>query len=135
MILAMTILELELELEQALELELEQALEQEQEQEPEPELEQELVRNLSIAKKDLAANISNKLRLSNKDSLSIVMGFINFCVKNKDKNINIHNFGSFLPKHSPKRIGRNPKTKEEFIIKKRTKFSFKPSDKIKKVLN
>ena len=35
----------------------------------------------------------------------------------------------------PKRIARNPKTKEEFIIKKGKKLAFKSSSFVKKSLN
>ncbi|MBC8476354.1 MAG: HU family DNA-binding protein, partial [Gammaproteobacteria bacterium] len=37
--------------------------------------------------------------------------------------------------NSPKRIGRNPKTKEEYEIRARKKLSFKASNKIKSLLN
>jgi nucleoid DNA-binding protein len=36
---------------------------------------------------------------------------------------------------SPKRIGRNPKTKEEYIIEKRSKLALKVSQNIKDLLN
>ena len=90
---------------------------------------------MPVAKKDLATVISKKLRLSQKDSLSILDSLINFFHSNTGNITNIQNFGTFLPKYSPKRLGRNPKTKKEYIIKPRIKFSFNPSDKIKKELN
>ena len=45
------------------------------------------------------------------------------------------NFGSFIYKKTPKRIGRNPKTLEEFVIKPRQKLTFKPSEEVKQNLN
>ena len=48
---------------------------------------------------------------------------------------NIKNFGSFNYKKTPKRIGRNPKTLEEFEIKARKKLTFRPAEEIKKTLN
>tara|TARA_B100001248_G_scaffold95081_1_gene70602 strand:+ start:1198 stop:1470 length:273 start_codon:yes stop_codon:yes gene_type:complete len=90
---------------------------------------------LSLTKKDLANNISKKLGLSKKDSLFLVKNFFSTLVKNKKKHINIINFGSFIYKKTPIRIGRNPKTLQEFKIKSRQKLTFKPSDEVKQNLN
>ena len=123
-------LELELELEQELELELEQ------EQELELELEQEQARNnLSITKKDLANNISKKLRLSQKDSLFFVQSFFNIIIESHENSISIQKFGSFDFKKTPKRVGRNPKTLKEYEIRARKKLNFSPSVEIKKTIN
>jgi len=89
----------------------------------------------SVTKKDLAKNITNKLGLSQKDSLFFVKHFFKFLINNHSKRINIHNFGSFTRTKTPKRIGRNPKTLQEFIIKARKKVSFTPSEEIKKSIN
>ncbi|MBH43723.1 MAG: integration host factor subunit alpha [Rickettsiales bacterium] len=43
------------------------------------------------------------------------------------KNIKIANFGSFAIKSKNSRVGRNPKTKEEFTISARKVIKFKPS--------
>jgi len=90
---------------------------------------------LSLDKKTLSKEISNKLRLSQKDSLSIVSSFFNFIADNRKHVLNINNFGSFYEKKTPERIGRNPKTLENFIIKARIKMIFQPSKKVKKLLN
>ena len=90
---------------------------------------------MSLTKKDLAKNISIKLGLSQKDSLFFVQNFFKALIDNKTRNININKFGTFLYKKTPKRIGRNPKTLEEFEIKARKKLSFKPSDDVKKSIN
>ncbi len=89
---------------------------------------------MSVSKKDLANNISQKLRLSKKDSLSLVSLFFSF-ISNNEMNINIQNFGTFMNKTTPKRIGRNPKTGEEYLINPRIKKVFKPSEEIKKFIN
>ena len=90
---------------------------------------------MSLTKKDLANNISKKLGLSQKDSLFFVQNFFKILINNKTKNININKFGTFIYKKTPKRIGRNPKTLEEFDIKPRQKLSFKPSEEIKNNIN
>ena len=90
---------------------------------------------MSVTKKDLAKNISEKLGLSQKDSLFFVQHFFAALTNNKSRHININKFGTFVYKKTPQRIGRNPKTLQEFIIKARRKTSFKPSDDIKKGIN
>tara|TARA_Y100000816_G_C25747491_1_gene393205 strand:+ start:298 stop:570 length:273 start_codon:yes stop_codon:yes gene_type:complete len=90
---------------------------------------------LSLTKKDLANNISEKLGLSQKDSLFFVKNFFKILIDNKTSNININKFGTFLYKKTPKRIGRNPKTLQEFEIKSRQKLTFKPSDEVKQNIN
>ncbi len=90
---------------------------------------------MSVAKKDLAENISKKLGLSKKDSLFFINNFFKAILDNNKKDINISNFGSFSYKKSPRRMGRNPKTLQEFEIKERKKLNFKPSQNIKKSIN
>ena len=90
---------------------------------------------MSVTKKDLAKNISKKLGLSQKDCLFFVQNFFKALIDNKSKNININKFGTFSYKKTPKRIGRNPKTLEEFSIKSRQRLTFQPSDKIKQTIN
>ena len=89
----------------------------------------------SVTKKDLAKGISKKLGLSQKDSLFFVSEFFGFISKHYDESINIQRFGTFLERKTPKRVGRNPKTKEEFIIKERQRISFMPSSDFKKSIN
>tara|TARA_B100000963_G_C22584333_1_gene652325 strand:- start:49 stop:321 length:273 start_codon:yes stop_codon:yes gene_type:complete len=90
---------------------------------------------LSLTKKDLANNISKKLRLSKKDSLFFVQHFFRTLIENKNRHINISNFGTFIYKKTPARIGRNPKTLQEFRIKSRQRLTFKPSDEVKQNIN
>ena len=90
---------------------------------------------MSVTKKDLAKNISKKIGLSQKDSLFFVKEFFKVLADNKSSNININKFGTFLYKKTPKRIGRNPKTLQEFKIKPRQKLTFKPSEEIKRNIN
>ena len=90
---------------------------------------------MSLTKKDLADNISKKLRLSKKDSLFLVKQFFKTLIENKNKDINISNFGTFIFKKTPKRIGRNPKTLKEFEIRPRQRLTFRPSNEVKENIN
>ena len=90
---------------------------------------------MTVTKKNLSKNISEKLNLSKKDSSGILETFLEFLVENHTKKISIGNFGTFSFKKTPQRIGRNPKSGQEFIIKPRIKLNFKPSDEIKKNIN
>ena len=45
-------------------------------------------------------------------------------------NLSIRNIGSFKIKKKHERIGRNPKTKEEYLIKSRKVISFKKSNNL-----
>ena len=57
--------------------------------------------------------------------------------KNKSKltSVKLSSFGSFSFKKTPKRLGRNPNTKDSYIIPELNKLNFKPSNKIKENLN
>ena len=90
---------------------------------------------MTVTKKSLVTNISKKLGLSQKDSLFFVNSFFKSIVDNHRHGVNISNFGSFIYKKTPKRIGRNPKTLERFEIKARKKLTFRPSEETKKSLN
>ena len=88
---------------------------------------------MSLTKKDLAKNISKKLGLSHKDSLFFVQNFFKFVAE--FKNININKFGTFLYKKTPRRVGRNPKTLQEYKIRPRQKLTFKASEEVKQNIN
>ena len=91
---------------------------------------------MSLGKKDIVKDISSKAQISSGSSKLILDKFIELISSNFfKKNVKISNFGTFYIHTSPKRIGRNPKTKEEFIIKERKKISFSPSKKIKDLIN
>ena len=73
--------------------------------------------------------------LSQKDSSVFVNETLNFIKSNLSKDININGFGSFKIKKSPKRIGRNPKTLKEYVIKPSKKIKFFASKIIRKDFN
>tara|TARA_B100000700_G_C14908542_1_gene791046 strand:- start:53 stop:328 length:276 start_codon:yes stop_codon:yes gene_type:complete len=91
---------------------------------------------MSINKSDIAKNIAFETSISKKDSHSLVSRLISIISTNSiDKNVKIAKFGVFKNKLTPQRIGRNPQTGQEYIIKKRNTVKFYPSSKIKKIFN
>ena len=91
---------------------------------------------MSFGKKDICNNISSKALISKDKSKEFLRNFLNLVTsKSKSKIVKISNFGTFYTKITPQRLGRNPKTKEEFIILKRSKLFFKSSNKIRGIIN
>ena len=87
-------------------------------------------------KNDFAKSLKIKTGLSSSLSMKIIVDFIQILVDNiKSGNCNLKNVGSFKIKKKNKRIGRNPKTKEEYIISSRNTIIFTPSKKLIKSLN
>ena len=79
---------------------------------------------------------ATKLSISTTDSSKILDSFLSIIKKNVgSKIVKISGFGSFEMKETPKRIGRNPKTKESYIINARNKVTFNISNKLKNFLN
>ncbi len=91
---------------------------------------------MSLGKKDISKNISTKAHISLKTSEKVLNSFLDI-LKDKGRNniLKISKFGTFETKISPKRIGRNPKSKQEYLIKKKSKLSFKSSNIVKSILN
>ena len=90
---------------------------------------------MSLGKKDIVKNISSERFLINNTSKALLESFLNLLKNSKYKKIKISNFGTFYLHETPKRMGRNPRTMEEFTIPKRTKLVFKASSSLKNNLN
>ena len=90
---------------------------------------------MSLGKKDIIRNITSKAQISSRSSKLVLEKFLYLIKNNSTSNIKLANFGVFFLHNTPERIGRNPKTKEHFIIPRRKKQSFKPSNNIKSILN
>lgn len=90
---------------------------------------------MGFGKKDIVKNISSKALLSSKSSSLVLEAFLRFIKQNKRNKIKISKFGTYYLHKSPARIGRNPKTKEEFKIQVSEKLKFKASNKVKSILN
>ena len=91
---------------------------------------------MSLGKKDIIKNISSKAQISYSSSSKVLESFIKYITtKSTNYPVKISNFGTFHYHKTPERVGRNPKTKEEFTISKRSKLSLKVSNNIKKLIN
>jgi len=90
----------------------------------------------NLKKIDLVKNINKKTGLSSSFIKKIIDDLLEIISKNiRSGNFNLKNIGSFKLLYKKERLGRNPKTNEEFIIYPRKSISFKPSKKISNKLN
>ncbi|MDA9578295.1 HU family DNA-binding protein [Gammaproteobacteria bacterium] len=90
---------------------------------------------MGFGKKDIVKSISSKAHISLGSSSLVLEAFLGFIKQNKRHKIKISKFGTYYSHNSPARIGRNPKTNEEYEIQPIKKLSFKASNKIKSILN
>ena len=91
---------------------------------------------MSLKKTDIAKKITSKVSIKNSLSKDIVDSFIDIIKSESDSSdVKITNFGTFINKVTPERIGRNPKTGEEHVISERVKLNFIVSNKVKAQLN
>jgi integration host factor subunit alpha len=91
---------------------------------------------MSYTKSNIAKNIADKTSLPNQKAKQLLDRFIQVVVSgSKKQQVKISGFGTFIKKETPSRIGRNPKTGEEFEISKRTKLNLILSNKIKEKIN
>ena len=87
----------------------------------------------NLKKIDLVKQLNNRTGLSKNLLKKIVDDLIYIIVENiKTNNFNIKNIGSFKILDKKKRIGRNPKTKKEYLITARKSVKFSVSKKISK---
>ena len=90
----------------------------------------------NLKKKDIVKNLSSKLGLSENYTKEIINNFIKILSNSiKEENVNLKNLGSFSVKQKKERIGRNPKTKVQYIISSRKTVNFVPSKKIYEKIN
>ena len=92
---------------------------------------------MNVTKKDLRAILKKELNLSEETSESLVDEFfevIKTTLRSK-KNLKLSGFGTFEIFKTKERVGRNPKTMEEFVIRAQNKVRFSPTSKAKYFLN
>jgi len=91
---------------------------------------------MNFSKNDITKNISKKSLVSAGEAKNILESFLSLIkAKSNLRSVKLSSFGTFSFKKTPKRLGRNPKTKKSYIISERKKLHFKASNKIKVNLN
>ena len=92
--------------------------------------------NKNLKKKDLINNLSSKTGYSLSFSKKLCDDFFDILIDNiKLGNCKITNIGSSKVMFKKERIGRNPKTKEEYKVSSRKSVIFKTSKNITKKLD
>ena len=85
----------------------------------------------NLTKDMISKEINKEIGYSNNFSKKLLNIFIKCMVQQVIKSdLNFKNFGVFKKIFKNERIGRNPKTKEEYIIKSRKVLKFVPSKKL-----
>ena len=91
----------------------------------------------NISRDEIAEAMKSEFGFNRKLCLDIVSDIIEIIIEGlqNDKIVKIHNFGTFKLNNKRSRIGRNPKTKEEFNISSRNVITFKASKILLKYIN
>lgn len=91
---------------------------------------------MSVNKKIIIKKINKESLLSIEEGTFLLESFLLFIKeKTKSNKVKLSGFGTFSLKKTPKRIGRNPKTLDSYIIPVINKLNFKPSNVIKDKIN
>ena len=92
---------------------------------------------MTLTKKELAQNLSDQTELSFADAKKFVDLFFDTIKEqlNSGKTVKLSGFGTFDIVQTKERVGRNPKTMEEFPIPSKRKVKFSVSPKVKKSIN
>ena len=92
---------------------------------------------INLTKKEIVNSLYMQIGFSKKISENILEDILLNIIDGlkKNKKVKISNFGTFSLRLKKSRVGRNPKTKEEKIIKGRNVVLFKPSKEFKSYIN
>ena len=92
---------------------------------------------INLTKKDIIKSIYLQIGLSKKIIDLFLEDIIKVLSSNikENKKVKISKFGTFIVRNKKKRIGRNPKTKEQANVSERNVLLFKPSKELKKYIN
>ena len=92
--------------------------------------------NRNFTKYDLIEQLSIKTGFSKNISKKLINDLLQILIQNLfNDRLVLKNFGVFKVTQKKRRIGRNPKTKEEFIINARKSITFLASKKLSDLLN
>jgi nucleoid DNA-binding protein len=91
---------------------------------------------MNVTKKNIIKNINNESLISIEDASKFLESFLlNIKRQAKLYDIKLSGFGTFSFKKTHKRLGRNPKTLDSYIIPEMNKLKFKTSAKTKEKIN
>ena len=92
---------------------------------------------INLTKKNIVNALYMQIGYSKKVSENLVEDIFELILDNliKHNKVKIAKFGTFILRKKTKRIGRNPKTKENKIISERKVILFRPSKELKKLVN
>ena len=92
---------------------------------------------VNLTKKDLVNLVYMQIGFSKQISENLIDELFSSIILNlkNEKKIKISKFGTFTIRKKKKRIGRNPKTKEEKVISSRNVVLFKPSKEFKEMIS
>jgi integration host factor subunit alpha len=89
------------------------------------------VKRNNLKKLEISKNLSKKMGFSILFSKKVIDDLLNVLILSiKENNLNLKNLGVFKIIKKKERLGRNPKTKENYKISARKALSFKASKKI-----
>ncbi len=91
----------------------------------------------NISRDEIAEAMKIEFGFNRKLCLDIISDIIDIIIEGlqSEKKVKIHNFGTFKLNNKMSRIGRNPKTKEEYNISRRNVITFKASKILLKHIN
>ncbi len=91
----------------------------------------------NLTRKELTDTLANQLGYSQSSCALIVDSFLDNMKKSmvEGKSIKLVHFGTFTVRNKSPRRGRNPRTGETITIKKRQAVSFRPSKKLRELVN
>ena len=91
----------------------------------------------TVTKSDLINHISKNTGINYSESSKIIELFFDIVSDAITQNteLKITGLGTFYTKDKKERVGRNPKTKEEFNIKSHKVVSFKAAQTLRDILN
>ena len=92
---------------------------------------------INLTKKNIVNALYMQIGYSKKVSENLLEDIFELILGNlmKHNKVKIAKFGTFILRKKSKRIGRNPKTKENKIISERKVILFRPSKELKKSVN
>tara|TARA_Y100001936_G_scaffold211681_1_gene219311 strand:- start:188 stop:496 length:309 start_codon:yes stop_codon:yes gene_type:complete len=96
-----------------------------------------MINKNNLSRDEIAEAMKDEFGFNRKLCLDIVNDIIEIIIQGLqiNKKVKIHNFGTFKLNKKASRIGRNPKTKEEFNISSRNVITFKASKILLKQIN